>query len=91
MSEFLLEEVRDRVTGVIAAEFGKLDEDLVGSGLIDSLKAIDVALLLEEKFGVSLHDISVADMRTVTSLSKKIFTIIAREKESSWPAEPDSR
>jgi hypothetical protein len=78
MEEILsLDLVRDRVVSVLTKEFGRVEEDLVGSGLLDSLKSISAALLLEEEFALPLTDeLSMVDMATVLLLSKKIYGIL---------------
>jgi acyl carrier protein len=73
-------EFRERVAEVFVNEFGRIEEDLVGSGLMDSLKAIDISLLLENKFGVPLEDLSMADMVTLSLLTARIKQIVENGK-----------
>jgi acyl carrier protein len=76
MSETLrLDIVRARIAATIAAELGRSEEDLIASGLIDSLKAIRLALTLEDAFGVPLDDLSLADMKTLSSMAEKVHAI----------------
>jgi acyl carrier protein len=76
MSESLkLEAVRERVSAFLVSRFGRVEENLVGSGIIDSLKAIGVALALEEEFGVPLENLSVSDMATLSSLTRKVHDL----------------
>jgi acyl carrier protein len=67
---------REGVVNVFMTEFGRVEEDLVGSGLMDSLKAIDISLILEDKFGVPLDGLSMVDMITLSSLTAKIKEIV---------------
>jgi acyl carrier protein len=74
-----LEAVRERVENLITRECGRVEENLLESGLIDSLKAIGVALTLEQEFQIPLTDLSVVDMKTVSSLTAKVHSIAHRE------------
>lgn len=80
-----MEDLRSGVEILLAKRFGRLEEDLVGSGMVDSLKAIDVAIDLEARFGVPLRALSVQDMRTVTSLTAAIQSILAGSVATSLP------
>lgn len=71
-----VDEVRDRLSTIFIREFGRVEEDLVASGIVDSLKSIEVALILEEEFQVPLESLTMADMTTLESLSQKIFSVM---------------
>jgi len=56
-------EIRDRIAAFIAAEVLKdaereivSDEPLISSGLIDSFSLVDLALFIEDSFGVRIDD-----------------------------------
>lgn len=76
-----LEAVRDRVTRVVLKDVGTVEEQLIANGLIDSVKAINLALSLEKEFGVSLEDLSLADMITLSKLSHKVYSIISNRAD----------
>jgi acyl carrier protein len=76
-----LDAIRERVIAVVLIELGHANEELVGNGLIDSVKAISVALSLEHEFGISLEDLSLTDMATLSSLSEKIQAITSHATE----------
>jgi methoxymalonate biosynthesis acyl carrier protein len=48
-----------------------IDTDLIGSGLLDSLKLIDLLLQLEQEYGVeiSLDDLEVDNFRSIASIA----------------------
>lgn len=71
-----VDQVRDRISTIFIREFGRVEEDLVASGIVDSLKSIEVALILEEEFQVPLESLTMADMTTLASLSQKIFSVM---------------
>jgi len=73
--------VRERISMIVRNRLGAVEEELVGAGLLDSLKAISLALTLEKEFGVSFEEISVEDMVTLTSLTRKVHSILMR---SDW-------
>jgi acyl carrier protein len=70
-----LQAVRRRVETVIEAELGRTEEELFSTGLVDSVKAINLLMCLEDEFGFSLEDLSLSDMETISCLSRKIETI----------------
>jgi acyl carrier protein len=76
-----LEAVRGRVAAVVMQCLGTVEDSLTENGLIDSVKAINLALNLEEEFGISLEDVSLADMTTVLKLSQKIYSIMCNQVE----------
>jgi acyl carrier protein len=82
-----MEAVRERIAHVLISRLGGVEEELVGTGLLDSLKAISLALTLEKEFGVSLEDISVDDMVTLSSLTRKIHSLLGQPQP---PARTDS-
>lgn len=70
--------IRERIERIVIGEFGRADEELAASGILDSLKSVSLALLLEREFDSPLRDISVADMATMSQLCQKIHSILAR-------------
>jgi len=70
--------VRERISSIVRDRLGGVEEELVGAGLLDSLKAISLALTLEKEFGVSFEEMSVDDMVTLTSLTQKVHSILMR-------------
>jgi acyl carrier protein len=85
--------VRDRVVDLLVLHLGRVDEELIGSGLVDSLRAISLALTLEKEFGVVLDEMTLEDMVTLSSLSDRLHTIIVRQRtvavSSSLSSTPD--
>ena len=75
------EDIPDRVVAIVLARLGGVEEELVAAGLLDSVKAISLALAIEEEFGLPLEDISVDDMVTLSSLTRKICS--AMEQSST--------
>jgi acyl carrier protein len=59
---------RDRVESLIARAFGSVNEDLVASGVVDSVRAMELLVLLEQEFAVRLGNIGMKDLATVTSI-----------------------
>lgn len=72
--------VRDRVVDILVLSLGRAEEELVASGLVDSLKAISLALMLEKEFGISLDEMTLEDMTTLSSLSDKLHTFMTKSR-----------
>lgn len=73
-----IEAVQSRVAEIVLARLGSVEEELVATGLLDSVKAISLALALEEEFGLPLEEMSLDDMVTLSSLTRKVFSTMAR-------------
>jgi acyl carrier protein len=73
-----IEAVQSRVAEIVLARLGSVEEELVATGLLDSVKAISLALALEEEFGLPLEEVSLDDMVTLSSLTRKVFSTMAR-------------
>jgi acyl carrier protein len=58
-------EIRAKVEALILAKFGRVEPDLMASGIIDSLRAMELLLLLQEAFGLPLSGVTVIDLSTV--------------------------
>ena len=65
-------DIASRVRQVIKSRYGRVDEQLMATGIIDSLRAVDLALVLEKEFGLQADSFALSDMKTITSLSKRI-------------------
>jgi acyl carrier protein len=57
--------IQERVEAVIRAKFGRVESDLSASGIIDSLRAMELLVELQDEFGVRLSDVTVQDLSTV--------------------------
>lgn len=73
-----IEAVQHRITEIVLARLGAVEEELVATGLLDSVKAISLALALEEEFGLPLEEMSLDDMVTLSSLMRKVFSTMER-------------
>lgn len=72
------ENLQDRVVAIVLTWLGGVEEELVAAGLLDSVKAISLALAIEQEFGLPLEEISVDDMVTLSSLTRKICSAMER-------------
>lgn len=73
-----IDAVQNRITEIVLARLGAVEEELVATGLLDSVKAISLALALEEEFGLPLEEMSLDDMVTLSSLMRKVFSTMER-------------
>jgi acyl carrier protein len=71
-------EIRARVVSLVLERFGRVEEELVASGILDSLRTVELALELEREFGISLDDLNAAHTVTVTALVDRLVELGAR-------------
>jgi acyl carrier protein len=62
---------------VIVQKFGRVETDLVEQGIVDSLGAMELLLLLQTEFGVRLGDAAVADLSTVPRIVALVEAALA--------------
>jgi acyl carrier protein len=82
----MTDEIFSSLTKYIALEFLKQpdrlinrDEALLSSGLIDSFHLVDLALFVEDNFGVHIDD-SELNASTFDSLNQLVAFILSRKK-----------
>lgn len=66
-------DVRNQILAVVREKYGRAEEELMASGIIDSLRAVELAMALEEEFDLPADSFTLRDMMTVTSLSERIL------------------
>lgn len=64
--------LRERVEAIVSKAFGRVEEQLFDSGLLDSLRAIEFGMMLEAEFGVPISELCLDDLASVTSIVKKL-------------------
>lgn len=64
--------VRQRITEILGKRYGRADEELMASGLIDSLRAVQLALELETTFELEPDSFALSDMKTITAVAQRI-------------------
>jgi extradiol dioxygenase family protein len=62
------EVIRPRVEAAIHRVCGRVDEQLEATGLLDSLRAMELVATLQQELGVVLREVTLADLRTVTRI-----------------------
>jgi acyl carrier protein len=60
--------IRRRVEEILFSRFGRVEEELFLSGLLDSLRMIEFALELETEFGLSIEDTDSKNFRTISTV-----------------------
>jgi acyl carrier protein len=65
--------VSDRIREIVAARYGRVEERLLASGLLDSLSAVELALELEKEFDLEADSFALSDMASITALSERIL------------------
>ena len=73
-----LDQLQQKIAAIFAERFEtKLesdDVDLLETGLVDSVKIVELVLEIEQRFGVSLpfEELEIEDFRTVPRLAERI-------------------
>ena len=80
IEKWSLESIRARIELLIAEECGRVEENLLG--IVDSVRAIGVALCLEDEFSIPLQALSLQDMTTVSLLANKVHMILTNPEIS---------
>ena len=70
----LQRQIADIFAGRFDTKLESDDVDLLETGLVDSVKIVDLVLELEQRFGVSLpfEELEIEDFRTVPRLAERI-------------------
>jgi acyl carrier protein len=66
------ESIARQLAEIIERKYGRVQEDLMASGLIDSLRAVELALSLEKEFGLQPDTFALSDLRTLSALAHRI-------------------
>jgi len=73
-----LEQLQQEIDSIFAGRFdtriASRDVDLIETGLVDSVRIVELVLELERRFGVSLpfEELEIDDFRTVARLAARI-------------------
>lgn len=65
--------IKTRIHEIVRARFGRVEEELMATGIIDSLRAVQLAIAIEREFELDADSFELGDMRTITALSEKIL------------------
>jgi D-alanine--poly(phosphoribitol) ligase subunit 2 len=70
----LQQQIADIFAGRFETKLESADMDLLESGIVDSVKIVELVLELEQRFGVSLpfEELEIEDFRTVPRLAERI-------------------
>ncbi|PTL78925.1 hypothetical protein DAT35_35440 [Vitiosangium sp. GDMCC 1.1324] len=69
-------DIASQLRQIITARYGRAEEELMASGLIDSLRAVELALVLAKEFNLEADGFALKDMKTITSLSQRILSAL---------------
>jgi D-alanine--poly(phosphoribitol) ligase subunit 2 len=70
----LQQQIADIFTGRFETNLDSLDVDLLDTGIVDSVRIVELVLEIEQRFGVSLpfETLEIEDFRTVPRLAERI-------------------
>ncbi len=71
-----LMDIRRRVLDLVTRRYGRAQEELVKSGVVDSLTAVELAIALEQEFCLEPDSFGLSDMATLTSVSQRILSLL---------------
>ena len=73
-----LDQLQQQITAIFAERFETNlesgDVDLLETGLVDSVKIVELVLEIEQRFGVSLpfEELEIEDFRTVSRIAERV-------------------
>ncbi len=70
--------IQARVEALIVAKFGRVEAELNASGVVDSLGAMELLVLLQDEFEVRLAEVTVQDLSSVARIVSVIEAAMAR-------------
>jgi extradiol dioxygenase family protein len=70
--------LRPRVQAAVHRVRGSVEEDLLASGFLDSVRAMEVVAAIQSDLGISLTDMQLSDMATVTTLVAAVQVAVRR-------------
>jgi len=82
--------IQHRVQAVILRKFGRLEDDLIASGLVDSLGAMELLLLLQDEFRIPLADVTLKDLSSVACIVSVIEAAMFRCRSQATDGKPVS-
>ena len=73
-----LDKLQQKITDIFAERFetrlDSLDVDLLETGIVDSVRIVELVLEIEQRFGVSLpfEELEIEDFRTVSRIATNV-------------------
>jgi extradiol dioxygenase family protein len=74
--------LRPRIEAVIHRVRGSVQDELLASGFIDSIGAMELVAALSADLGVALDDLQLRDLATVTALADAVAAAVERQAAS---------
>lgn len=69
------EEIQQQIIAMVVEKHGRVDEQLISSGIIDSIAAVELAIALGKHFAVNTDSLSLTDLASLSGLSKRIYQL----------------
>lgn len=83
------EVLRPRVQAAVHGILGSVEEQLLESGILDSVRAMELVAVIQDELGVSLGHLQKSDMASVTALVRAVGDAV-RKRPSVKSSEPQS-
>lgn len=90
----LVGEVDRLVSSTLLVEVGTPEDDLLATGVLDSMTLINLLATLEERFGIriALDELQIDDVRSILSIARLIEALCQRPaNETAHGAKRDAR
>lgn len=72
--------LRPRIQAAIHRVCGSVEEELLASGFLDSVRAMEVVAAIQKDLGISLSDMELSDAATVTTLVQAVQLAVRRQR-----------
>jgi acyl carrier protein len=76
------EALRLIVAAIVTSKYGRAEEELMASGIIDSIAAIDLALTLEREFALQPDNFQLADMRSISAIVNRVCNVRSADRRN---------
>jgi uncharacterized protein len=83
--------LRPRIEAAIHHLRGAVPEELLASGFLDSIAAMELVAALQRDLGAALAELELADLATVTTLAAAVAAAVRRETEAAGTREAGTR
>lgn len=75
MTSLTIESIQQQITAMVLEKHGRVHEQLISSGIIDSIAAVELAIDLGNVFEVNTDSLALSDLASISGLSKRIYQI----------------
>jgi len=82
------EVLRPRIEAAVHRTRGAVEEELLASGFLDSVRAMELVAIIQSDLGVSLRDLAMSDLASVTTLVGAVARAVRAQAGAPGGANP---